>query len=1231
MSTPKPIQIAIEAIVKGQRNVDELAGDLRTLGDVLDEDLKEHALEAAKALEALGSKQRALESFKTLGGETRTLSAEFRKAKTDVEQMGAQLGPAAKSAQLFAQAETAAKDALSKSSGELAGKKSALQQLRQETDAAGKKTQEFKLAEDGLKASMAAAKGELSQRKALLQQAGTEAKKAAQAEAALQQEYKGAVGNVRAVSQALQVKRAALRDTTEQMGRLGVSTKDLGVHERNLKNAIGQVRQEVERMAPAYQQSAAAAKTSAVQQLAATRTLRDGLGDVGKQIQSIQRIAMLALGGNWAMTKAGEVAAVADEFKNLQARVKLATGEGALFASSWQKVSDVALQTHTNLGSTATLFARVTDAGKNAGLATEAASAQALGLTESINKALQLSGGSVQAADAAVTQLIQGLQSGVLRGEEFNSVMEQAPRLAKALADGLGVTTGELRKMANAGSLTTDVVIKSLQSQADVLKREFETLPSTVGRALQDLRTQWTLYVGSADAGVLSTESAAKAIHLLAENLDTIVNGLQTAGKLFAALKIAQLAGEFGAWATKTLSATVAIEANTVATAANTAVQKANAAAVSAGAAAMGAQAGVAKASAFVQAQLAKNAQNVAIFSGQAAKAQQAANAAVAAGGAAAAGAAPQMGLLGSAVRGVTGLLGGPVGLLATVVLFNQEIKSGIQGVVDWGMGFTEAGRKLKAFEEEQQRSARAAQNQKEMLDEAASAAARYAAKQEAARNATFELSKQGQGLIATFYGVINAGDSVNEALTKIGKDFDLSSQMGIQNATAVLDRLLEDGKITAEQFAQSWQTALDGVDLGVFEVQARAALGGSAREAERLAQVMDATVRQAVERTGLDFDNLQGRISAVSRSAINDVQAIAGSFGRLKEQGVDAATALQAAMSKAINTADSKQALDALIGQVGGLRTELGKTVSDGLLDQAANKAKGLQLALEEATPGIQSVQEAMRQLGVTTDASLKETAEVARQAYEVVRDSGTATPREIALAFEKAGAAAEASADRAIVAWAKAEKDRLRYQNLKPAPDNKPNPEKKPDQERKPGRDSRGERGGLNLTKEDQERIDGLRDSGDHLVAANELRKIKWRQELEANREATQGRSEENNRLFQEALEKVADLKTGGSDRDLLAEMLGNKNPLQSVFPKGAITFQMPAAPMSAAAPGAPGMGAPAGVPAAGGVLTQRHEIVLNGRDMGAVPTNEEGGAALERLLQELERGAMTSGGVH
>ena len=92
--------------------------------------------------------------------------------------------------------------------------------------------------------------------------------------------------------------------------------------------------------------------------------------------------------------------------------------------------------------------------------------AEALRLTETVNQAVRLSGASAQASEAALTQLIQGLQGGVLRGDEFNSVMEQAPRLAKALADGLGVTTGALRTMAEAGQLSSETVIRALQGQA---------------------------------------------------------------------------------------------------------------------------------------------------------------------------------------------------------------------------------------------------------------------------------------------------------------------------------------------------------------------------------------------------------------------------------------------------------------------------------------------------------------------------------------------------------------------------------------------------------------------------------------------------------------------------------------------------------------------------------------------------------------------------------------------
>lgn len=1022
MAEPK-IRYDIEAAIKGGQDAQSLAKTLRELGDVLEGDLQQGAQGAAQALEALGAKQRALDAFKALSTETRKLSGELEKASADVDRLGNELEPVSVAAKAFAQAEKEAKAAVDATKETLGRQRQALRETRNEADASSKKTQEYKQTVDGLKASIAASRQSLTDKKRALDAAGDAARKVAQAERGLQKEYDVALGSSQRLSRELGVKNAALSETRSRMASLGVATTNLVQHERNLQNAVQQVRQEVERMAPAYQQAANQASAATLKQAAATRTLRDGVGELGAQLQRIQSIAMVALGGSWAAGKAKEIADVADEFKNLQARVKLATGEGELFAGAWASVARIALDTNAALDGTATLFARVAEAGKSAGLSVEAAARQSLALTETINQATQLSGGSAESANAAITQLIQGLQSGVLRGEEFNSVMEQAPRLAKALADGLGVTTGELRKLAGEGALTTEVVIKALQGQADVVAKEFEKLPATVGRALQNLSTQWTLYVGSADAGLLSSENAAKAIDYLAQNLDTLVNTLQTAGKLWAAMKIAQLAGDFGAWATKTLTATAAMEANTVATAANTAVQKANAVAVGASAAALGAQAAAAKTSAFVQGELAKNAKNVAIFAGQSAKAQQSANAALVAGAGAAGRAAGGMGLLGGAVRGATALLGGPVGLIATVLLFNQEIKSGIQGVVEWGMGFTEAGRKLKAFEEEQRKSEAAARAQKEAADRAADAAKRMAAAHDSARNATFGLTKQGEALIATFAGMVKDGQRVDEALAKIGKDFDLSSQMGIQNATGVLDKLLADGRITADQFAGAWQNALQSVDLGVFEVSARAALQGSVREAEQLAQVMDAVVRQAVDRTGLDFDVLRGRVSEAGRSAINDVEAIAASFERLQAHGVDAGRALQASLSRAINTADSQQAIDALRGKVEELRKKLGDKVADGLLDEAAKKATALREALEDAVPGIQSVGEAMRRLGVESDKSLRDTAAEAKKSYELIARSGTATPREVAKAFEKAAADAIKATDGIAPAWVKTE----------------------------------------------------------------------------------------------------------------------------------------------------------------------------------------------------------------
>ena len=307
--------------------------------------------------------------------------------------------------------------------------------------------------------------------------------------------------------------------------------------------------------------------------------LRDDMDSVSTQLSMLTKAWGVYVG---AVQFAGMIkgaADTADAYANLQARIKLVTGEGAGFVTAFEGITDVAKRTSSSLESTGNLFTKIAAAGKEMGVG----QAQALALTETINKSILLSGASAQASDAAIVQLIQGLQSGVLRGEEFNSVMEQAPRLASALAAGLGVTTGELRKLAEEGKLTSDVVIKSLTSQSEVVAKEFEKLPPTVGRALQNLSSAWTLYVGETDKASGASVAASKSIGALSDNLKTVAELLFDAGKAALAYTAYKLADNFistSAAASKaaaaTAASTAAIEASTAAAAKNSAALAAN-------------------------------------------------------------------------------------------------------------------------------------------------------------------------------------------------------------------------------------------------------------------------------------------------------------------------------------------------------------------------------------------------------------------------------------------------------------------------------------------------------------------------------------------------------------------------------------------------------------------------------------------------------------------------------
>lgn len=760
-------------------------------------------------------------------------------------------------------------------------------------------------------------------------------------EAAALQRLEAAAEGARAEFAQQQQALAAAQAGLQRYGIAGNNAQDA---QQRLRHEVELVRDSVAGIAPAYARAATGAQDAGATMVRTHRQIGDGVESISQQLGRLQGFFAGLAGLQGFKSMATDLAQTADQVNNLQARLKLVTGEGESFSTAWAGVRDVALRTNSALEETGTLFSRLAQAGRDAGQSTDDASANALALTETINQAIQLSGAGAQASSAAITQLVQGLQGGVLRGDEFNSIMEQSPRLARALADGLGVTTGELRKMAEAGLLTSETVTTALKGQSETIASEFGKLPLTVGRALQNLSTQWQLYIADTDKATGASATAATAINGLASNLNTIAGLLMDAGQAAAAFAALRLAQHFLGIGAAAQQATAAVAAH-------------NAQLVAAGNAATTAAAGAGRFAAIL-----------------------------------------------SSLRTFT--------LVGLAVNFK-----------DIGTWIGETAAKLAGYKDRTEELARAEKLAADMAKEAAADRARLAAAIQAAIDKQFELSKAAGVSVAEFEKLTKEGRSAADALKSVSDAFDLGKVQGIQDFVAVLDKLAADGKLAASEFEAAWAKALNGKDLAQFEVTARAAFAGTAREGERVAQMLDAVLREAVKRTGLDFDQLQGSIGAASRSAINDLDALIAGMDRLKAQGLDTGRALTASFSKAIESADSEKALEVIRAKVEQVRNVLGDKIADGLLDQAKDKAEALADALDKATPGINSVREAMKQLGITSDAALKETAATAKDAYDTLTTSGTASARELGEAFKKSAEAAIAANNGIAPAWVQAQ----------------------------------------------------------------------------------------------------------------------------------------------------------------------------------------------------------------
>jgi len=206
-----------------------------------------------------------------------------------------------------------------------------------------------------------------------------------------------------------------------------------------------------------------------------------------KGVSSAFKTLALSIGSAFAATAVTKgINNATDSLTSLENRIALVTGRGKELNQQMDAIFSIAKATRQPVDAAAETFNRFGIALQESGKSV----AEINVAIEAVGRAAAISGGSAESIRAALFQLGQGLASGQLRGQELNSVLEQAPEIARVIANDLQVPFGSLRKLAEEGKITTDVVFNALVNQADALEKKFQNIEQTSGQAFVVLRDQ---------------------------------------------------------------------------------------------------------------------------------------------------------------------------------------------------------------------------------------------------------------------------------------------------------------------------------------------------------------------------------------------------------------------------------------------------------------------------------------------------------------------------------------------------------------------------------------------------------------------------------------------------------------------------------------------------------------------------------------------------------------------
>lgn len=660
-----------------------------------------------------------------------------------------------------------------------------------------------------------------------------------------------------------------------------------------------------------------------------------------------------------------ELAEAADSYTNLSARINIATKDGGDFTSAMAGVHQVALATNSSLDATGSLFTRLNAVGKEMGMTQQ----NTLDLTKTINQAIQTSGGTAEASEAAITQLIQAMQGGVLRGEEFNSIMENGYGVAEALAKGLGVTTGELRKMAENGELGAERVYKALLSQKDAVQQTFDQFPTTIGNALTKISTQWQILIGTMDQANGASATVADWLVTIADNMNVVEVLLQDIGNGFI-------------WAGDQLKRIDPQTIEALKQALSTAYESLK-------------DLGSTMGDSFERSVDLINTALGSIFdfnngistaesnTNGITKALQALNAII--------------GFVGDGFAAIN-----IVANLLTGVFYDlSSAWEGFKARFKWGDAKDEAIAEMEAM----------AQKAQDYYDKASNGAMDFKSKGIAAiqairateeeKNAESVASSKAKldQLLADQQAEVNskkANESEKLSAVQAYAEAAIKANGGVMDGVMQADLLTKGYIVTIDQAGktsvEAWKKAEDGADKST----------ASADKA-----------RKAAAALGLDLDVSLNRVSSKFKESEIQLNNFTQGLEKLGIEGKQAGDVTYEAWLKWLETAKSQAEIDfakAKLKEFGDQGQISTSQVEQGLI--------AIKLQAQELPDDIDPVTEAFKRLGIQTKEQLKLSAQQALMDYITIRDSGKATAEGIQKAYEKAAQSAAASGDAGVIA---------------------------------------------------------------------------------------------------------------------------------------------------------------------------------------------------------------------